>query len=106
MIPTFTEEERAAARDKAMAHRRRRSELKASLKAGEVTFSDVLVLAETDEAVASMLVVDVLRALPGMGERRTEVLMKQVRLHPRRRVRGLGPRQREALVNHFEGGEE
>ena len=66
-----------------------------------MTLSAVLDLAEKDEAVAKMKVISLLESLPRVGVNTAAALMDEVRIAPSRRVRGLGPVQREALIRRF-----
>ena len=101
-LPTLTPEQRAAALEKAAAARRARAELKARLKSHAVALADVL--DDTDEAVAKMKVVAVIEAMPGVGKVRAQRLMEELEISPARRVRGLGAKQREALLKTFAEG--
>lgn len=65
--------------------------------------AESLELADHDDAVAKLRVVDMLSALPRIGPVRAAAIMSQVGIASSRRMRGLGDRQREALLNHFEG---
>ena len=56
---------------------------------------------DTDEAVGKMKVVAVLEALPGVGKVRAQRLMEALEISPARRVRGLGAKQRQALLREF-----
>ena len=101
-LPPLTAEQRAAALEKAAAARKARAELKLRLKAGSTTLADVLDSGETDEAVGKMKVVAVLEAMPGVGKVRAQKLIESLEISPARRVRGLGAKQREALLRAFE----
>ena len=57
--------------------------------------------AENDEAVAKLKVSALLESLPGVGKVRAAAVMEQLEIAPSRRVRGLGERQRQALLNEF-----
>lgn len=100
-LPQLTPEQRAAALEKAAAARRVRAELKERLKKGETTIKQVLADAETDEALAKLKVSALLEALPGVGKVRAAQLMEQFEIAASRRVRGLGERQRKALLEEF-----
>jgi hypothetical protein len=100
-LPNLTPEQRAEALEKATRARRRRAEVKSALKSREMTLSAVLDLAEKDEAVAKMKVISLLESLPRVGVNTAAALMDEVRIAPSRRVRGLGPVQREALIRRF-----
>ena len=56
-LPDLTPEQRAQALEKATQARRRRAEVKNALKARSMNLSEVLELADSDEAVAKMKVV-------------------------------------------------
>ena len=96
-LPQLTDEQRAAALQKAAAARRARAQLKERLKRGGTTLEQVLADAENDEAVAKLKVSALLESLPGVGRVRAAALMEQFEIAPGRRVRGLGERQ---LVRH------
>ena len=100
-LPPLTPEQRAAALEKAAAARRARADLKLRLKAGSTTLADVLDSGETDDAIGKMKVVAVLEAMPGVGKVRAQKLIENLEISPARRVRGLGAKQREALLRAF-----
>ena len=101
-LPPLTPEQRAAALEKAAAARKARAELKLRLKSGSITLADVLDSGETDDAIGKMKVVAVLEAMPGVGKVRAQKLIETLEISPARRVRGLGAKQREALLRAFE----
>lgn len=100
-LPQLTPEQRAAALQKAAEARRARAELKERLKRGGTTLAQVLIDAETDEALAKLRVSALLEALPGVGKVRAAALMEQFEIAASRRVKGLGERQRQALLAEF-----
>ncbi len=97
--PELDPEQRRAALDKAAASRRTRAALKARVKAGELSLAEVL--ASDDEAVRNLRVSELLAALPRMGPRTAATRMERLGIAPSRRIRGLGPRQRERLLAAF-----
>lgn len=101
--PRLTREERAAALDKAVDARRRRAELKESLKRGELTLSDVLERAKSDEVVSRTSILTVLESMPGIGKVKAGRIMERVGISESRRVRGLGAKQRVALDDELAG---
>ena len=103
-LPELAPEQRRAALEKAAEARRVRAELKQMLKAGEVTMAEVLERSETADALGKMKVVEVLEAMPAFGPVKARRLMEQLHIAPTRRLRGLGPRQREALLRRFPSG--
>ena len=98
VVPARTAEQRRAASTRAVLARRRRAEVGAALKAGDIGLIAVLELAEQDEAVAGMRVSAVLESLPRVGPRRSADAMIRLRISPTRRLRGLGSTQRAALL--------
>lgn len=101
-LPTLTEEQRREALAKAAVARKKRAELKDQLKTGRLGLRDILARRE-DETVAKMRVSSVLEALPGVGKVRARKLMERLDISASRRVRGLGAKQKEALLAEFSG---
>lgn len=99
-LPTLTEEQRKAALEKAAEARRARAELKQKLKAGTLTLSQVLSQPE-DVTIGKMKVSAVLEALPGVGKVRAKKIMEKLDVSTSRRVRGLGEKQKQALLQEF-----
>lgn len=100
-LPQLTPEQRTAALEKAAAARRVRAELKERLKKGQTSIKQVLADAEKDEALAKLKVSALLESLPGVGKVRAAQLMEQFEIAASRRIRGLGDRQRKALLDEF-----
>lgn len=101
-VPFLSDEERRESMEKATAMRRSRAALRDQLKQGRLTLADVL--ADEGDAAQGMRVEVLLRSLPGYGKARAEALMRKVGIAPSRRVRGLGARQRERLLDEVHGG--
>jgi excinuclease UvrABC nuclease subunit len=99
-LPTLTEEQRKAALAKAAEARKARAELKAELKAEKVTLKDIL-SKQGDDIVGKMKVSAVLEALPGVGKVRARKIMEKLDISATRRVRGLGAKQKDALLAEF-----
>ena len=99
--PQLSDEQRAAALAKAAEARRVRAEVKELLKTGTVRFSELLDRAEEDEIVAGMKVNTVLSSMPGTGKVKAKRMMEAMGIADNRRIRGLGDRQREALLAEF-----
>ena len=101
-LPQLTDEQRAAALQKAAAARRARAELKDRLKRGGTNLQQVLKDAETDEVLGKMKVSALLEALPKVGKVKAQEIMTELEIAPTRRLRGLGDRQRKALLEKFD----
>lgn len=99
-LPILTEEQRRQALEKAAEARKRRAELKQQLKTGQLSLAQVLE-SSGNETVGKMKVSAVLEALPGVGKVRARKLMERLDISSSRRVRGLGGKQRDALLQEF-----
>jgi hypothetical protein len=99
--PALTPEQRAAALQKAAEARTARAELKEKLKMGSVTLADALNKADSDDVVGKLKVLALLEALPGVGKVKARRIMEDVGISDSRRVRGLGPQQRQALLEQL-----
>lgn len=99
--PKLTPEQRKAALAKAQEARRRRAELKELLKTGSLDLSELFRRADNDDIVAGMKVNAVLSSLPGVGKVRAKRALEEHGIADNRRIRGLGGRQREALLQEF-----
>lgn len=100
-LPVLTTEQRKAAGEKATAARRARAEICAQLKSGALSMREVLDRAESDEAIAKLKVTHLLESLPGVGKTKASAIMKRNAIAESRRLRGLGPYQRAALIEEF-----
>jgi hypothetical protein len=99
-LPTLTPEQRQQALEKAAEARRKRAELKSQLKSGNMSLATVLDK-EDDETVGKMKVASVLESLPGVGKVRARKIMEKLDISASRRVRGLGSKQKNALLAEF-----
>jgi hypothetical protein len=99
--PKLTDEQRAAALEKAAEARRVRAEVKELLKSGSLTLAEVFERAESDDIVAGTKISAVLVSMPGLGKVKAKRLMEEHGIADSRRIRGLGPRQREVLLDIF-----
>ncbi len=99
--PKLTDEQRRSALVKAAEVRRTRAELKMRLKMGSLTFAELLVQAEGDEVIAKTKVLAVLESLPGVGKVKARRMMETIGIAESRRLAGLGPQQRQALLAEF-----
>lgn len=98
--PPLSEEQRRDALEKAAEARRKRAELKEQLKSGRTTLKELLERT-SDGVVGKMKVSTVLESLPGVGRVRARKLMERLDISESRRMRGLGAKQKENLLNEF-----
>ena len=95
-LPQLTDEQRKAALEKASKARHERAELREKIKSGKVTLESVL---DSDDPIASRMKVSTLiESLPGYGKAKAAKIMDELGISASRRVKGLGARQREQLV--------
>lgn len=99
--PKMTKEQRDAALVKAAQVRRVRAETKELLKMGSISFPELLERADADDMYAGMKVASVLPSLPGMGKVKAKRMMEELAIADNRRLRGLGERQRAALLDRL-----
>jgi len=100
--PQLTPAERANALAKAKASRQERSEVKSRIKSGELSISEVISLAEGNEVIAKMRVLEMVESKSGMGKIRGKALLEKLEISSTRRIQGLGRYQRAALLKEFE----
>lgn len=95
-LPQLTDEQRKAALEKAAAARHARAELREKIKKGETSLKDVL---NADDPIAARMKVSALiESLPGYGKAKATKVMDELGISATRRVKGLGARQREQLL--------
>ncbi len=99
-LPTLTEEQRKEALAKAAEARRARAEVKNQLKSEKLSLREIL-SKENDNVIGKMKVSSVLESLPGVGKVRARKIMERLDISATRRVRGLGAKQRDALLTEF-----
>lgn len=98
--PQLTDEQRRDALAKAAEARRKRAAIKEDLRAGRTNLSSLVERAD-DEFVGKLKVSSVLEALPGVGKIRARKIMERLEISESRRIRGLGSKQKKALLAEF-----
>ena len=83
--------------EKAKAARIKRAEVREELKTGKLTVAQVLDMRD-DPVVGRMKISTLIETLPGYGKAKAERIMKELQIAESRRIRGIGERQREALL--------
>lgn len=101
--PTLTPEQRQAALEKAAIARRVRAEVKEKLKMGSLSLPELFEQGARDDILAKLKVVSVLESMPGVGKVRARRIMADLEISESRRLRGLGTKQRRALLATFSG---
>lgn len=83
------------------SHDQRRAEVKARLKQGTASLSQVLEEAQGDDAIGEMRVAALLESLPGIGKVRSLQIMDTAGIAESGLVRELNARQRSALEDEY-----
>ena len=81
--------------------RRVRAELKGQVRSGALSLSEALDTAAADDVLAHVKVVDLLKSLPRVGEKRATAVMERLDIASNRRIRGLGRHQVAGLKAEF-----
>jgi guanylate kinase len=100
--PSLTAEERASALAKAKESRQVRAALKLRVKSGELSVEQVLALANSDEAIAKMRVIELVESISGVGKIRAKTTLERLGISQTRRIQGLGKHQKSALQREFQ----
>ena len=100
-IPQLTSEQLQAARAAANEARRARAALKARVRSGELTLAQAPDEAGADEVLAHVKVIDLLKSLPRVGDKRAALVMERYDIAANRRIRGLGRHQLAGLKAEF-----
>ena len=96
-LPSLTDAQRKEYLEKAAVVRKARAQVRKDLKAGKVSFSELMAKSD-DPVIARIKVVTLLESLPGYGKARALALLNEVGIAETRKVQGLGSRQREELL--------
>ncbi len=99
--PKMSDEQRAAALERAAQARRVRAEVKELLKSGSLDFQGLLDRADEDDLIGGIKIAAVLSSMPGTGKVKAKRLMEEFGIADNRRLRGLGDKQRAALLSEF-----
>jgi len=99
--PKLSDEQRRAALAKAAEARQVRAEVKELLKTGSLRMSELFARAESEHLLAGLKVESLIAAMPGTGKIKAKRLMETLGIAENRRIRGLGDKQKEALISEF-----
>lgn len=101
-VPFLSDEEKKSALKSAREIRKKRSEIKKALKFCRVTLPELL--EEKSRyfiVVKGMRVSDLMRSLPGFGDIRVNRILKELKISPRKKLSGLGHRQKSRFMDYF-----
>ncbi len=97
--PNLSDSERIQAGQRAIAARRDRASMKIDIANRTKTIFDAI--NDPRQGIQRMRVSELLAAVPGVGTRRTFLLMEKLKISEGRRIGGLGPNQIAALREEF-----
>lgn len=97
----MSDDQRAAALERAAQARRVRAEIKELLKSGSLDFQGLLDRAAEDDLIGGIKIAAVLSSMPGTGKIKAKRMMEELGIADNRRLRGLGEKQRAALLAEF-----
>ena len=100
-LPPLTQEQRAAALEKAAASRRQRAEVKNRLKHGGASLGGVIEDGKRDDVIGKMRVSALLESMPGVGRARARKIREGAGISESGGVRGLGKNRVSALLDRF-----
>ena len=100
-IPQLSAEQLRAAREAAANARRARADLKQQVRQRELTLGAAIDVAVADEVLAHVKVLDLLKCVPRVGEKRAAEVMARLDIASNRRIRGLGRHQVAGLKAEF-----
>lgn len=80
--------------------RKIRKDIKLQLNMGEIGLLEVFGIAESEKAIAGIKIKDILKSYVGIGEGFATEILLEGNISLRRRIKGLGYKQREYLLNH------
>ncbi|GFP30067.1 hypothetical protein HKBW3S44_01256 [Candidatus Hakubella thermalkaliphila] len=98
--PQLSAEQRKMGICKAVRLRRERAAIKQKLRRGKLSLEQVISM--DNEAVSKIKVIEILESLPKIGKLSARHIMEELEISPDRRIRGLGSRQREALLDYLD----
>jgi guanylate kinase len=93
--PVLSKDDRAAAALKAVLARKERAEIKNRLEAGEISIFDLF--GDPRDSITRMKLSDALKAVPGIGSKRAELIFAKTGISKSRRIAGVGRKQIELL---------
>ena len=97
-LPKMTAEQQQVALAAAKSSRARQKDVKEQVKAGKLTFAQVLELAKEERPVARIKVLQALTAINGIGKAGALKLMSECSIDENKRIGALGTKQAAKLV--------
>jgi len=99
-LPNLSDQERAAALEKAAQARHERAQLRERIRTGQISIEELL-NTEDVPAIDRLKVSAMIESLPGYGKAKSAKIMEELGISETRRVKGLGARQRADLIKRL-----
>lgn len=99
-LPELSGEEKLSALKKAQEMRSKRKEIRAELKKGSLGLKEIFESVD-DDLYGKMRVIYMLESLPRVGKITAQKLMLEIGIDQARRLKGLGQRQKNALLERL-----
>lgn len=99
-LPELSGEEKLSALKKAQEMRSKRKEIRAKLKKGSLGLKEIFESVD-DDLYGKMRVIYMLESLPRVGKITAQKLMLEIGIDQARRLKGLGQRQKNALLERL-----
>ena len=99
-LPELSGEEKLSALKKAQEMRSKRKEIRAELKKGSLGLKEIFESVD-DDLYGKMRVIYMLESLPRIGKITAQKLMLEIGIDQARRLKGLGQRQKKALLERL-----
>lgn len=97
-LPPLSSADRSRGSREAARVRRLRAQICDDLASGQLTLVDLLMRARVDPIVGRIRTETALKSLRGVGPVKAATIMQRTRISTSRTLAGLGPRQRERLI--------
>lgn len=99
-LPELSGEEKLSALKKAQEMRSKRKEIRVKLKKGSLGLEEIFQSVD-DDLYGKMRVIYMLESLPRVGKLTAQKLMLEIGIDQARRLKGLGQRQKNALLERL-----
>ena len=98
--PEISEGRRAEALELATEARSKRRKLLEDVRSGRYDLTDILEMEDKGDKIAGRTKVSsILMAIPGIGKAKTSLIMEGCKIPNKKRIQGLGKRQRASLCD-------
>lgn len=97
--PVLTREQQLSHLTKAHKARAVRKQLKFDITDQKITLHQILIMAKLDPIIANTKTISIIKALPGVGDYKADLIMRYCKINHKTRLGGLGVRQKRKLLH-------